>query len=607
MSELYHEDDGSDSGAPNPQAPNPWTQGPKGSDAYTDDGVGDARVALSVKLVRKANPQDLKAGLLRILSSGSDEAIRDAVVMAFHARDVRGGKGERDIFHVLLEAIHEWNADLAVSLLDLIPEYGSWKDVFQLAEDVPALAAPLLRCAKAQLLRDEAALDAMPGPLRHEGDPPAPPPPSISLLAKWAPREGKAGGELAKQFARLLWVDARDPKPGPSHSRAMASYRHRLVRLNAYLKTVETYECAGRWDEIEPARVPGRAREIKKRAYLNEKIERKQAEPGELRAPADPKRMACREHFQAFFAAAAAGKARINGADTLYPHEIVRKIWKASALTEDDCNSLNATWAQMLERVGTSSLGSSVMMCDFSGSMQSSSSGDVPYFVSMAMGFLGAALAAPPFKGKFLTFDHEPSWHAVDVTKPLTAQLADLKEMRVGQGLSTDLQAAIDKILGELKRARAPPGAAPKNLIIVTDMGFDEACPSDAASRYTGARYRHAVKTEERQTHAQLIREAFRRASEDVHGDAEAWPAPRVVVWNVAATYANDNQQAQAQEQGVVLLSGWSPSLFKVLCEEGPRVVTPMEGLRAQLDAPRYDAVRARVEAWRAGGWRGVA
>jgi len=46
------------------------------------------------------------------------------------------------------------------------------------------------------------------------------------------------------------------------------------------------------------------------------------------------------------------------------------------------------------------------------------------------------------------------------------------------------------------------------------------------------------------------------------------------------------------------MLSGWSPSLFKVLQKDGVMIQTPYAALRAQLDDERYDPVRARVEAW---------
>ena len=575
------------------------TQGVKGSNVYTSTGVGDARVALSTQLVRGASAASIAKQVKALLSSGSNEEIIDTITMAFHARDVRGGKGERRIFYDMLSAVHEVKPSLAEAVLNLVPEYGSWDDMFTLAKEIPGLKEAALSEAGMQLAVDEIKLDLGPEA-------------SISLLAKWAPREGKAGDALARDFAHHLFSPASPGKGGVKHSAIMTAYRKRLARLNAHLKTVETLECAGRWDEIEPQRVPARARELKKAAYLNEPVRRPKGLEPTLRHPSDEKRMACREHFQQFFAAAAAGKVKISGADTLYPHELVKRaalLLRTDALTADQANSMDAVWDQMVAKASAGGgLGSSLFMCDFSGSMESSgATGDTPYWVSAAMGLLGSSVAAHPFQNRFLTFDAKPQWYVLPPeATTLSAKLRHIAQStRLGQGTSTDFQAAGEEIIRQLKATRAPPGAAPKNLIVVTDMGFDQACSSSQASRYTGSTYRHNVQTAQQQTHAQMLREAFRRASEDVHGDPEAWPAPRIVIWNVAAQYSN-NHQARADEEGVMTLSGWSLSLFKVLCEEGPRAVTPLEVLRIQLDAARYDAVRTRVKEWLEGGWRGV-
>jgi hypothetical protein len=73
----------------------------------------------------------------------------------------------------------------------------------------------------------------------------------------------------------------------------------------------------------------------------------------------------------------------------------------------------------------------------------------------------------------------------------------------------------------------------------------------------------------------------------------EPWTPPRIVIWNVAATCSDFH--GSADTDGVIMLSGWSPSLFKVLTEEGARVQTPMEALRVQLDDERYDPIRKRL------------
>ena len=527
--------------------------------------AGDPRLSLYMQLVRGAEEKNIQEGVNAIIEMNTDQAMKDIAVLAFQTRDIRGGKGERKLFYTMLQTMATYDQELVENLLALIPEYGSWDDMFTIANSlIPSLKGQVLLKAAAQVEKDEKKLAG--------GE-------SISLVGKWAPREGKAFTGLASEFARLL---AGNPKV--KHSQIMSAYRRRMVRLNAALKTVETYECANRWDEIDPARVPGRARHIKMAAYMNENTKKSGKE---LRYPENEKRMSCREHFQEFFKMAANGEVKITGVDTLYPHELVAR---ASGLlgnaTEDDKNSMNAVWDGMVAKAAQGGgLGRSTVMCDFSGSM-----GGTPYWVSLAMGILISSVTTPAFKNRFMSFDSVPTWHTFQENeKTLFEKLESIqKNYGIGQGTSTDFQKALNLILKTLKESNCQPGDEPENLIVVTDMGWDAASSSDSVG------YEYVVKTHTWQTHLEMAQEAFR---------AGGWKVPRIVVWNVSASYSTDFQ-AQADTEGVLMLSGWSPSLFKVLCEEGPKLQNPYDALRAQLDDKRYDPVRAVVSEWLKGGWR---
>ena len=557
----------------------PTAVGVKGSDMF--ENAGDPRVTLSMQLVRGLAPDAICNGMNAIWSIGTVKAIEDAVVLAFQARDIRGGKGEKDLFNKMWQCIYEKHPQLAEALVPLIPEYGSWNDVVHFAAKTPS--EPFLDLLVKQILADEAAFASGASS-------------KLSLVGKWAPREGKQFDAVAKQLALRLSAHV----PGLQMSQRLATYRKRMAKLNVALNTVEPFECSGRWDEIDPKLVPGRAREIKKRAYLNENVKGRA-----LRHPTDEKRMTCREHFQAFFKAAASGEVKINGSKTLYPHEIVKKaVALLGRETEEDRNSLNAVWdAMVADARAKGGLGRSIVMCDFSGSMQSAgAAGDTPYWVSMAMGILISSVTTDEFKDTLMTFDSEPQWFKFrPEEKTLFQKLQALRDAgHIGQGLSTDFQKAMDLVLATLKLQRVRPGAEPKDLIVITDMGWDKACASNERGFWTGHSYRHVVKTEQKQTHIQMAREAFKRAGEDLW--QTAWTVPRIVIWNVAAT--GPLAHAQSTEEGVIMLAGWSPSLFKVLCADGAQVQNPYDGLRAQLDDKRYDAVRAVVRTWAEGGWR---
>jgi hypothetical protein len=155
-------------------------------------------------------------------------------------------------------------------------------------------------------------------------------------------------------------------------------------------------------------------------------------------------------------------------------------------------------------------------------------------------------------------------------------------------GYSAPQMKAAGFSLKELKKARCRPGQEPKYLLVLTDMNWDQACASNGISAYTGATYRHHVKTAGWQTHLDMIKESFKRAGEDMHG--LALTPPQIVIWNLAANPTDFH--ATADTPGVSLLSGWSPTQFRLLQREGPRAMTPLETLRVELDDPQYDRVR---------------
>ena len=147
---------------------------------------------------------------------------------------------------------------------------------------------------------------------------------------------------------------------------------------------------------------------------------------------------------------------------------------------------------------------------------------------------------------------------------------------QLGQGLRTNFFGACMSILERMKKHRVPVGEEPEDLIVLTDMGFDDAC---VASNDTWS------------TQLTLIQDAFHRVGEEVWGVGTGWKPPRIVIWNLRAEY--NDFHAKADQEGVIQLSGWSPSVLKVLQTTGVQIETPDQGLRAILDDSRYDPVRA--------------
>ena len=527
--------------------------GAKGSDVF--DSTGSALVDLSVRLVRGGWTSELEQLFLKALETSED----DAFVLAFQTRDIRGGKGERKLFTQMMSMLLTHRRRFVLGILDFVPEYGCWRDLY----DLPGLRGEVIDLVAEQLL-DDATKSSLGKP--------------VSLCAKWSPREGK-DTPLAKELALRIFPEEA------KLSQRLKRYRHLVAGLNRKLDTTEIKMCARNFAAIEPAHVPGVCLAKHMKAFLNETVK-----GHTLRHPDDKDRMDCRQHFKEHMAKAATGTAKVNGAVTRYPHQVIKDVFRSPEGAEKD--ALIAVWNGMVANAkALGGLGRTIAMCDFSGSMQASSNGDTPYWVSMAMGLLISEVTSDEFKDTFLTFDSDPQWQRLPSGANIFDRAASIGH--VGQGLSTDFQKAMDLVLATLKEKRVRPGQEPKDLIVITDMAWDQAYGSNEQSSYTGHSYRHAVKTAPWQTHIQMIREDFRRAGEDMWNSGGAWTPPRIVIWNVAATCKDFH--ATADTEGVIMLSGWSPSLFKVLTEEGARVQTPAEALRIQLDDERYDPIRKRL------------
>jgi hypothetical protein len=567
------------------------TVGVKGSDVYTSEGVGNHLLALSTLLVRGVDSLTVEEMVVTILKDSSTKDLEDLMVLAFQNRMPRGGKGERDIFRMLysLFLMSEKASALALDLLDLVPEYGYWKDLFTLYSRLRGSPCEerINHIIRAQFYSDEQAVKIYYDTLaKNEGIHISKP--KVSLLAKWLPREGHA---LATSMAGVL-------VPGSMlYATRMKLYRKKVSLVNKYLDTVEVKMCSKSWATIDPPAVPGRASKKYVKAFLNENVGRNSG----IRYPDDPDRMDCRKHFMHYNAKTATGELTAKGADTVFPHEIVKMAVslgansEGSELDRSKRDQILGVWRAMVEAAKAGGgLGRSLAMCDFSGSMASSGKNkDLPYWVSMAMGLLISEVTTDEFKNTFLTFDSTPTIHNLPPGDLFDRIFSFVNAGNlIGQGISTDFQKAMDLVLEQCKAKRVRPGQEPENLIVLTDMAFDQACSSSQQSYYTGNSYRHVVKTEGWQTHVEMIRESFKRAGEDMWGEGQGLKMPTLVIWNLAATCQDFH--ATADTEGVVMLSGWSPSLFKVLQTSGVIKMTPEAALRIQLDDLIYEKVRQR-------------
>ena len=593
---------------------------------------------LFFKLVRGLDAEELASLFSAAVTEATEpEAKADLIVLAFQTRATRGhGKGEKDLAYQLLKlGAKEFGEEPVAAVLGLLPLYGYWKDLVHLvaSDDCPrALADKSEELLCEQLLADEAELAAATAEKRT---------PSLSLVAKYAPREGmkfdKGPLRLAKRLAQRLFGSAN---PAASARK----YRKLCSSLNSQLCTTEVLMAAGRWEEIRFDRVASLCLQRHRKAFLNEALNGVLTPAQDAtgnRHPDDPARVAARLHLRE----AIVSKKGVQG-KALMPHEIVKLCLggEGRSLSTLEADLMNAQWASL--RAGTLDamrtaieqrdlevfeaaapataglgslaaleralpkhvdLGKLVALVDVSGSMSGT-----PMEAAIALGILVSELAAPTFRDRVLTFESVPNW--VDLSSHTSIRDKVRACEQAPWGGSTNFEAACERILGAAEAAKLPPDEVP-DLIVFSDMQFDQANDGH------GGRWETAFERLQRR---------FAEVGQRVCGAPYA--APRIIFWNLRANtvgfpVAKDTPNVQ-------LLSGFSPALLKLVVsgadlvgdeEEVTETVvmpdgsiqtttkvvrsgpTPEQTLRTALDDAVFDAVRLRLAALEAGPFKDYA
>lgn len=202
-----------------------------------------------------------------------------ATKIAFYARDIRGGLGERKTFRTIIRYMAEKHPEALRPNLDLIGVFGRYDDLYELIGT--PLEDDMWAAMKKQFEEDLQNLNA--------GN-------AISLLAKWiktADASSPATRKLGILTAQKLGYPVYNFK--------------RIVRsMRKQIGVVESLMSAGRWDEIKYPEVPSRAMMIYRKAFMKHDAER----------------------FGEFINKAEKGEVKIN-ASTLFPYDIVEKTFMA--------------------------------------------------------------------------------------------------------------------------------------------------------------------------------------------------------------------------------------------------------------------------------------
>lgn len=393
-----------------------------------------------------------------------------AMKWLFYARDVRGGLGERRLFRVVLADLVQSNPEMVISVMNLIPEYGRYDDLWCLLDDKEA-ANVIYQIVDNQLKRDWENMAAKK---------------PISILAKWMPSINASSAktkEYGKKLCKALKMTERE-------------YRKALSKLRAYLDVVEVKMSDKNWSAIKYEAVPSRANLIYNSAFLRNDEARRREYLGQLEK----------------------GETKIN-ASTLFPHDIVHKymsggMWSSRLKAKDA--TIEALWKALPDTVN--GCGNTIVVADGSGSMTctvDNHSRVTALEVANALAIYFAERSSGQFKDKYITFSERPQFVDFSNCKTLHDKLHTA--LMHNEVANTNIEKVFDLILTSAVNNHMHQEDLPQNILIISDMEFDSCATSGNVDRWS---YRNRPT----QKLFDVIAQKYARAG---------YKMPRLVFWNV--------------------------------------------------------------------------
>lgn len=313
-----------------------------------------------------------------------------------------------------------------------------------------------------------------------------------------------------------------------------AAYRKVLSRLRSSLNLLETKLSEREYEAIDYQKLPSIAGMKYRQAFYRNDMER----------------------YMAFLEQLKTGQAQVNAA-TLYPADIVGKILQSRDIAEQR-ELYNGMWANLPDYIGERRE-NSLAVVDVSGSMTGK-----PMEVAIALGIYLSERNHGEFKDFFMTFSEEPQLCALEGAD-FVEKVQNLRQ--ASWGYNTNLEKVFAVILSAAKQARFSQKEMIDKLYIISDMEFDAAvCGSN--------------RNFHRETLFKKLKSMMNRAG---------YQMPEIVFWNVNAR--QHQLPVSAQEEGVKLVSGYSPLLFKDLIEDA--TISPEEFMLKVITSERYEVITA--------------
>ena len=564
------------------------TGGVDGTALTAQRELGDGLLALLTDAfgsdTRGKTRQTVKSFISRFIDEIDDSNMTRALELLscyiFNLRDVRGGKGERDL---AFWAMCELAAELPRLFRSLLPlfvrEYGSFGDLLGLYRAVEDDAAHMVSFRETVVRVSASSLTDDSG----------------TLAGKWAPRhqtnvkknrtrsarlKNIMAWEVAKQYVALTRPGNHDFSNPRTLGFILKHYRKRVEELTRRAGVVEQKMSSNNWENIEPSKVPSVCAKKHRLAFRNK------TKNGRERSSAEGRRTCARNFEEAIQKCIETGegiKGSVSGAHGIVK-EYIRGRYTTGRGQKDDM--LEAMWKNLIteakEKLSEGGgLPSCVALVDVSGSMSG-----IPMEVAVALGLVIAEVAPPAWQNRVLTFESNPQWHQI-VGDSLFERVRNL--MSAPWGGSTNFGKALNMILNFAVENQLPTEAMPEVLFVFSDMQFDEA--DGTGSSYGGTHhYREGARSSTGFVHTSAnIRRAFQEAGYEM---------PTIVFWNLNGVCTA--RPCETITEGVFQMSGYSEAMLTAFMEGRLTQMqgkTPTDLMLEVLDGERYERVRAIVRA----------
>ena len=446
-----------------------------------------------------------------------NEAFREnkeyALKWLFFARDIREGLGERRLFRICYKRLFELDDVLFKQNLHNIAEYGRWDDLICLIGISCDSDEYIENMIREQLEED----------IRNcEANKP------ISLLAKWMPSENASSRQtktLARQLMKLLNISPR-------------KYRLMLSRLRSHSNVVETQMCNNEWNEIDYEKVPSLANLKYKDAFMKHDMERRLD----------------------YLASVSKGEKKLN-MKVATPVDVVTKYCDRRKIRDFD-PALELAWKNLKDIMVEDTL----VVADGSGSMLTRVSGDTTALdVANALAIYTSEHNSGVYKNKYITFSSKPRFVDFSKANSLCEKIQIAQEY--SEVSNTNIEAVFDLILQTAIKNRIPQNEMVKNILIISDMEFDEAQKMWRRSA--------PVLT-------QPLFDLIKRRYSDA-----GYALPKLIFWNVNSR--TKTIPLVENELGVALVSGFSQNVLKMVMTNN---LNPYDILIETITSPRYDAIK---------------